>query len=342
MTNIELVQAPVIKHKLQEIGEKVTKRLNELQLETLVATEGTVKGLKNLRADLNKELSDFEAQRKAIKEAIANPYSEFEAVYKSEIAEKYKAGIDLLKDKIDTVETKIKDEKKANLITYFNELVASEKIDFLMFEQLGLEINLSTTEKKYKEQINSIVSKISEDLELIKTQEFQAEILVDYKLSLNVSLSINGVVERKKKEAEEAERLRIREKNRRIDLIRALGLVFLDITNAYEFNADIYITVADIEALSKSDFQTRLLEIEANIKEVERLKILAKKETEQLEQQIETPVEQPEQTQPLSAPVEEVKEELVKARFEVTGTMSQLRNLGAYMKANGIIYTNIQ
>jgi hypothetical protein len=34
--------------------------------------------------------------------------------------------------------------------------------------------------------------------------------------------------------------------------------------------------------------------------------------------------------------------ETFKARFEVTGTMAQLRALGQYMKTNGLSYTNLQ
>ena len=56
---IQLVQVPKIVHRLQEAGARVTERLKELGVESLVATEDTVKVLKELRAELNKELADF-------------------------------------------------------------------------------------------------------------------------------------------------------------------------------------------------------------------------------------------------------------------------------------------
>ena len=88
--SIQLIQKPVIQHEMARVGKSVTERLNALNIEGQVATEATVKSLKELRADLNKELAEFELQRKAIKEAVMNPYSEFEATYKIEISEKYK------------------------------------------------------------------------------------------------------------------------------------------------------------------------------------------------------------------------------------------------------------
>src|SRR5690606_13133008 len=141
----------------------------------------------------NKELTDLENQRKFIKESINNPYLEFENVYKTEISEKYKSAIDTLKDKIDFVETKVKSEKKQSVEAYFNELCIAESIDFIKFDKIGIDINLSTTEKKYKEQVYDYIYKVVDDLKLIKSTDFEAEILTEYKLTLNVSNAITTV-----------------------------------------------------------------------------------------------------------------------------------------------------
>ncbi len=95
------MQVPKIVHRLQAVGARVTERLKELGVDTLVATEDTVKSLKDLRAELNKELTEFESQRKWVKEGVLNPYNEFETIYKAEISEKYKGAIDTLKTKIE-------------------------------------------------------------------------------------------------------------------------------------------------------------------------------------------------------------------------------------------------
>ena len=119
-TKIELVQIPVIKHQLIKVGANVQKRLDDLDIENQIATIGTVKSLKDLRAELNKELAEFESQRKFIKQGILKPYDEFETTYKTEIAIKYNnARISTLKDKkLLRLKTKLK-QKKLKFETYF-------------------------------------------------------------------------------------------------------------------------------------------------------------------------------------------------------------------------------
>lgn len=346
---IKLVQSPVITHKLQEAGKNVSKRINDLEIDKQIATIETVKSLKDLRAELNKELADFEAQRKFIKESVNNPYNEFETIYKAEISEKYKSAIDLLKDKIAFVEDKVKSDKKEAVESYFSELCISEKIDFIKFQKLGIEINLSTTEKKYKEQVNEYITKIIDDLNLIKSTDFEAEILTEYKASLNVSNAITTVKTRKENEQKEVERLKAEQRVNRVNLLENLGMQYVEITNAYEYNADIYVSLSEVNNLSKEDFTAKYHDCEAKIKDV-KVKELALKTLEieveinpevviYSEKKVSTPI-----APPISAPIVEVAKEtepLKTASFEVTATMTQLRALGVYMKSNNIIYKNI-
>ena len=351
---ITLVQSPVISHKLQEAGKAVSKRIDELELDKQIATVETVKSLKDLRAELNKELADFETQRKLIKEGVNNPYNEFENIYKVEISEKYKSAIDLLKDKIAFVEDKVKSEKKESIEAYFKELCISEKIDFITFDKLGIEINLSTTEKKYKEQIHEYITKVVDDLNLIKSTDFEAEILTEYKSSLNASKAITDVKNRKEREKAEEERLKAEQKVNRINFLEKLGMQYVEITNAYEFNADIYVTMSDINFLSKDDFSKKYHDCEAKINDVKAKEISSKALEIEVDvatpevvvyskKEVAPPVAIP-VAKPIEAPkVEAVKEAepLKKASFEVTATMTQLRALGAYMKENNISYKNI-
>ncbi len=340
---ITLVQSPIIQHKLEEAGKKVSKRIEELELDKQIATVETVKSLKDLRAELNKELADFETQRKFIKEGVNNPYLAFETTYKTEISDKYKAAVDLLKDKIASVEDKIKREKLNSVKSYFDELCLSESIDFIEFEKLGIEINLSTTEKKYKEQIYEYINKVIDDLALIKTTEFEAEILTEYKTSLNVSNAITSVKNRKESEKQTAAKLKAEQTQNRKNYLVKLGLNFVEITNSYEYNADIYVSLNDVENLSKEDFTAKYSEIEVKIDDLKASQI------EVIETPISTEQESPITNPPkvivsthISAPnVETPQEETKVAQFEVKATMSKLRLLGEYMKREGIIYKNI-
>ena len=333
---IELVQLPIIDHKLKEVGREVSQRIANLDLIKQIATVETVKALKDLRAELNKELADFELQRKFVKEGVNNPYLEFETVYKTEISEKYKDAIDLLKDKIAFVEDRVKSDKKESVKQYFDELCIAEKIDFISFEKTSIEINLSVTEKKYKEQVNEFVLKIVDDLNLIKSTDFEAEILTEYKSSLNVSKAITTVKERKDSEEKENARIKAELIQNRKNALVSLGMKYEEITNCYIYNDDIHISISDINLLTKENFITKFLECEAQIKEVKAKDLLQVEATPNVviysKKEIATP---------LSAPVVEVIKEtepLKKASFEVIGTMTQLRALGEYMKSNNINY----
>lgn len=344
---IKLIQLPIIQHKLQEVGKSVSKRIEELEIDKQIATVETVKSLKVLRADLNKELFDFEEQRKFIKEGVNNPYLDFENIYKSEISEKYKSAIDLLKDKIAFVENKIKSDKKESIETYFKELCVAEKIDFILFDKLGIDINLTTTEKKYKEQVSAYIAKVIDDLNLIKTTDFEAEILTEYKASLNVSNAITTVKTRKDNEAKEKARLKAEQTQNRKNHLTALGMNYVEITNAYEFNADIYITTQDIENLSQEDFTAKQSECEVKIKNHKAKELEALQQSEPLKPETKPSTNGSavlSRPSPISAPIVEKEREsepIKTASFEVKATMSKLRLLGQFMKDNGIIYKNI-
>lgn len=333
---IELTQVPVIKHDLISIGASVTKRIDELNVENLVATEDTIKSMKSLRAELNKEATEFEVQRKAVKEAVNSPYAEFEAVYKSEVIDKYKNAVEILKTKIGAFEIKIKEEKQANIERYFDELCLSEKIDFVKFSQLNLKIDLSTSEKKYKEQCNDFIAKVQDDIKLIEASDYQAEIMTEYKATLNASKSITTVRERKANEKLEAERIKRAETSRREWLLRDVGMVYFDIAKSFALSSEDSISIkqSEIENLSNDEFMARYVQIESEIKALN-----SKKQLNPESAGLENP--KPEIKQPLEAPKEIIPEKVFEASFECKGTMSQLKALGEYMRANGIEYKNI-
>lgn len=347
-TEIKLVQKPVIQHKLVEVGTDVTKRIKELDIENLVATDDTIKSLKNLRAELNKEFADYESQRKALKEAVAKPYQEFESVYKDEISEKFKGAVSLLKDKIATFENKVKQEKKQNIERYFAELCADAKIDFLKFSDTGIDINLSTSEKKYKEECQAFVNRVQDDILLIETVDYPAETMTEYKSnSLNASKAIKAVFERKETERLEAERIKQEETDRRVTMLNRLAVVYHDMTKTYNWVRDDSINIdrKDLENLPKDEFNKRFVAIEAEIKK--RTEEDMKKRTALEPEEQPEPAKKPEAKQPeLLKPPKEVAQEpktekKYKASFEAEGTMAQLKALGQYMKDNNINYKNI-
>lgn len=193
---IVVKQLPIIVEQLQEVKAEVTAKVE--QALSLVCTEDTVKDVKKVRSDLNKELKDYEERRKAVKTAIMKPYNDFEEIYKDCISDTYKKADTELKRKIDSVENELKEQKKAEVKGYFDEYLTATGIDFVTFENANINVTLSASMKSLKEQAKAFVDKIVDDLNLIDTQEHKDEILYEYKQSLNVSNAITMVANRYK------------------------------------------------------------------------------------------------------------------------------------------------
>lgn len=193
---IKVTQLPIIVEQLHEVKAEVTAKVE--QALSLVCTEDTVKDVKKVRSELNKELKDYEERRKAVKTAIMKPYNDFEEIYKDCISDTYKKADAELKNKIDSVENELKAQKTAEVKAYFDEYLQSKGIDFVTFENAHINVTLSASMKSLKEQAKVFIHKIADDLALINTQEHKDEILYEYKQSLNVSNAITTVANRYK------------------------------------------------------------------------------------------------------------------------------------------------
>ena len=334
MNEIKLISKPVIQHDLPAVGIAIRKRIADLNLQNQVATEETLKYLKSIRAELNKEFADYELQRKAIKEGVNDPYTVFEARYKTEVTEQYKSADALLKSGIDSVELELKETKRKNIVSYFDEYCQSVGIDILKFEQANITINLSTTEKSYKEQCATFIDKVKDDLLLIATTEYPAEILVLFKQTLNASKAITEVRERKQKEKEEADRIKFTETARRKSLLVNMGFVYSDLTKTMNWvkqPESVYIRYTELETLNKEQWEETLQMLKDSIVEPETVKHYSE------------PLQAPTVVTPPPATYEtkSTTEEIFEAAFEVKGTMAQLKSLSEFLKSNNITYKNL-
>lgn len=209
---IQVKQIPVIIENLKSVKSEIEKKVNSAC--EMVCTDENYKEIKKLRSELNKEFSEFESRRKAVKSEIMTPYEAFETVYKDCVTNPYKKADSALKGKINATEQELKRVKYEKSMSYFEEYKKSLGIDFVTYEQVNLNITMSVSLKKLKETIKTFLDKVMDDLKLISTQPHTDEILYEYKRSLNVSASITTVSERFKAiesekaraEAEKAER----------------------------------------------------------------------------------------------------------------------------------------
>ena len=209
---ITVQQLPVIVYeRLESVGQEIDKRIEALDLDKQLVTEDTKKAVKDTKVMLKKELDNFEEQRKRIKEQVVAPYEAFEKAYNSFIKVKYEKADNVLKVKIDEFDRKLKADKEARIRAYFTELCQANNIDFLPFERLGLKIGLSDSEKSLKDLVNTNIENVVKSLKFIESltdpDEYKAEVLADYKQTLDVMIAINNAKYRKQQREAELQRL---------------------------------------------------------------------------------------------------------------------------------------
>ena len=202
---IVVKQLPIIQERLKELSTEIDNKVKNAK--SLVCTEETVKEVKQVRADLNKEFKDLEAQRKLVKEEVLAPYMQFEEIYKHYVSDKYKNADIELKNKVDSIENELKAKKEQEIKDYFEEYKTANNIDFITYGQARINVTLSASMKSLKEQAKQFIDKIVDDLKLIETQEHKTEILVEYKQTLNVSQAITSVTNRFKAIEEEKKKI---------------------------------------------------------------------------------------------------------------------------------------
>ena len=302
---ITLKQAPIIIYeRIKAVGQQVETKIAELNLDNQLVTDETLKSAKNTRTTLRKELAVFEEQRKFIKEQVNAPYEAFEKAYKEHIKVHYDNADSTLKDKINQVENRLREDKIARIKEFFTELCLSQGIDFLIFERLPLNITLSDSDKKFKNEVANFVSEVLNGLQIIESlkepDEFKAEILTDYKQTLDIARAIQGAQYRRQQR--EAELQRIEAQRLAAEQARAAAAARAQAQAPLQAPAQV-----TYEAQPAPPVQPA------------------------------API-QPEPVQEATQAVQEDENEIVQSTFTVIGTRAQLRALRDFLDNNNIQY----
>lgn len=194
---ITIETLPVIKYHLEQLSLEIKNKVDKAT--SLVVNDDTVKEVKQVRANLNKEFDELEKQRKKVKNAIMSKYDEFETIYKENVSKLYNEADIQLKEKIDNVENQLKDEKKEELELFARQHFEFNNIDTIVnFDDIGLNITLSASIKSLKDQVLAFVEKVVNDLKLIELEEYKDEIMIEYKNTKDFTNSKLTVVNRHK------------------------------------------------------------------------------------------------------------------------------------------------
>lgn len=210
---ITVKQLPVLEERFKEIGAALDEKVERCK--AMVVTDENRKDIKKIRAELNKERMAFAEEFTVVKAEVLGPWQAVEDAYKENVQSKYKEADAALKVKIDEIEQGLKDKKEAEIRKFFEEHLAAADIDFVTWEQAGIKVGLSDSKKSLQEQAKAFVDRVTQDIALIDTDEHAAEIMAEYKKTLNASQAIMTVRDRFEREERERKEREAREEARR-------------------------------------------------------------------------------------------------------------------------------
>jgi hypothetical protein len=196
---LECSRPAVITENLIDLSARllaITDRIKQLPRDMSSISE-----VKQHRAQMRKYFDMLETQRKQVKEAVLEPYTRAEAVYKDMVAEPFKKADKLCKAFVDEVESAEKKVCEDTLRAYFTELCHLKGIYWLRFEQLGIKVDMAMARqkepKKAMEQIKAFVQNVDAAVQSITGMEDANEILSEYTKTLDLAKAISTVSARK-------------------------------------------------------------------------------------------------------------------------------------------------
>lgn len=171
-------EAACINFNYAEIKQQLTAQMEIYK--GMEYTDDTIKDAKTDRATLNKLSKEIDDRRKAVKKEYNKPLDAFESQVK-DLLSIINEPIKIIDSKVKDYENRCRAEKKAQIVTYWNEKVVQlpeelrEKALNHLYDDRWE--NATTTAKAYKEAIDNGIAGILKDIETIKSMasEFEPE-----------------------------------------------------------------------------------------------------------------------------------------------------------------------
>lgn len=200
---LSIVNLPQTEQALKEISERCKDRLK--LAEQMACTEETKQAAKKLRAELNREFAEYEAERKEKTAEYEKPLKMFKDIYNQYIAEPFRNADIALKVKINDVETVQREEKALEVKEYADELKQAYALDWLETERIMPNVTLSASVKSLKAAAKERLDKIKSDIDCIGVIDDSGEMFAEYMNCLDLAAA-KIAVEKCKKAVEEAEK----------------------------------------------------------------------------------------------------------------------------------------
>lgn len=211
---IKVQTLPDVFYKLEKVGEYIDKELKKL--EEFNCDEASKKEIKNIKKGIDDVLKNFESRRIEIKKQILEPYEIFNKKYEEEVKTKLENASAKFSEKIKEIELEQRNNINANLKMFADEYIISENLENIVsYEDIPIKVNISSSEKKLKEEIVNFLEKVSSDINLISLESnYQDEIMYEYKKNGFDFVKAKTLVVSREKEKEEQQRVIEERKNK--------------------------------------------------------------------------------------------------------------------------------
>jgi uncharacterized protein YoxC len=194
----------VISENLDSVRNRLEGLLSEVS--GYPKDDESLKKIKKLRADLNKEKEQYESQRKEARRIVLAPYEQANKKYEEYISGPYASADRTLKEWVDDYQDGIKHKCEDSLRSYFDECCKGFGIDFLKFEDCGVVVDMTIARqkepRKAMEKIYNCVMAVRSDMDTILRMDNAEEIMAEYR-NFPVLSSAVITVDKRKKEKEQ-------------------------------------------------------------------------------------------------------------------------------------------
>ena len=204
---IVLRQIPVIEDKLLEYKATIESRVSAAVAAAMDAD--SIDEVKRVRAELRKEAETVDNMRKAIKQEAEKPIKALDATFKTCATNAYAQADKILKEYIDNGENALKNACENGLRDLFAELTTAHHLPWLKYEWAGIRVSLTDAKaktqppKKLAVQVTDFVERVAQDVAMIGGMPDAAEIMTEYRQTLNAPGAIQTVKLRHQRIAEE-------------------------------------------------------------------------------------------------------------------------------------------
>ena len=201
---IRIDALPAVEEFFSSMRDPVARRITEIL--SAECTEETRRDAEQARAEVRRFKADI---KDALKKAEAQLYEPWNKVLEraGDITALCDHADMELKCRIDTIKVKLKKEKFDEVEAYFNEKRGVLGLDWLDFEWVAPNIRLNDSLTALRKAIDQKLDRISADVMAILAMEHSAEIMAEYKGTLDLAASMKIVKFRLEREAEEAARI---------------------------------------------------------------------------------------------------------------------------------------